>query len=263
MHKYRHHIILLVFIVFVGILITMDAIPQDLEYHDFADKRQIFGIPNFWDVMSNLPMFFLGGFGLYLSLKNFGQRKNAVAKLIPLVLCVGIFTACFGSAYYHVIPDNNRLVWDRLPMTLMFMPIFSLLLYDFVGVKIGQFAFWILVPLGIFSIFYWQYTESIGQGDLRFFVFVQFFPMVITPFILWLYPKKTYYVKYIIYILGWYIVAKICEHFDDAIFNTLGFWSGHTIKHLVGGISLFYILKLIVAWERELIKGSSIQGEAN
>jgi hypothetical protein len=140
----------------------------------------------------------------------------------------------------------------------MFMPIFSLLLYDFVSVEFGKIAFWILIPLGIFSIFYWQYSERIGEGDLRFYVFVQFFPMVIAPFILWLFPKKTEYVKFIIFIIGWYIVAKLSEHYDDAIFNALGFWSGHTIKHLVGAISLFYILKLIVAWETELIKENKV-----
>ncbi|MDF1695337.1 MAG: hypothetical protein P1U56_05880 [Saprospiraceae bacterium] len=257
MNKYRYLIILSVFIVFVGILLYLDPVPQDLNYHDFADQRYQFGVPNFWDVMSNVPMFFLGSYGLYLSLRNFSLRPDIVAKLIPLILCLGIFTACFGSMYYHWAPDNNTLVWDRLPMTLMFMPIFSLLLYDFVGKRVGQYAFWILVPFGVFSIYYWQYTESIGQGDLRFYVFVQFFPMVIAPFILWLFPKKTTYVKYIVYILAWYVVAKLCEQYDDAIFDALGFWSGHTIKHLVGAISLYYILKLIVAWEKTLIQPSS------
>ena len=203
--------------------------------------------------MSNLPMFFLGAYGLYLGLINFNRRPDFVSKWIPLILCAGIFTAFFGSAYYHWAPDNHTLVWDRLPMTLMFMPIFALLLYDFVGVKIGQVAFFVLIPLGVLSIFYWQYTESIGHGDLRIYAFVQFFPMLITPFILWLFPKKKKYVKFIVFILGWYIVAKICEHYDDAIYSVLGFWSGHTIKHLVGAISLYYILKLIVAWERNLI----------
>ena len=82
--------------------------------------------------------------------------------------------------------------------------------------------------------------------------------MVIAPFILWLFPKKTDYVKFIIFIIGWYIVAKLCEHYDDAIFNALDFLSGHTIKHLVGAISLFYILKLIVAWETDLIKDNKV-----
>ena len=170
-----------------------------------------------------------------------------------MVLSFGILLASLGSGYYHWAPDNHTLVWDRLPMTLMFMPIFSLIVYDFVGKDIGKIAFWISVPLGIFSIFYWQYTESIGQGDLRIYAFVQFFPMLIAPFILWLYPKKVPYIKYVVFLLGWYIVAKLCEHFDKEIYAFLGFWSGHTLKHLFSAVSLVYVLKLSNAWERYLI----------
>ena len=84
-----------------------------------------------------------------------------------------------------------------------------------------------------------------------------FFPILIVPFILWLFPKKTTYIKYIGSAVGWYILAKICEHFDIAIFEFNGFWSGHTLKHLLAAISLFYILKLMLAWEKELISNKS------
>ncbi|MFK7776234.1 MAG: alkaline phytoceramidase [Saprospiraceae bacterium] len=252
--NYRYQIIFLVFFIFVGVLLFQNPIAQDLAYHDFGDQRKIFEIPNFWNVMSNLPLFFIGIYGTWVSLQHWKLRPDLVSKLLPLVLCLGIFIACFGSAYYHWAPDNYTLVWDRLPMTLMFMPIFSLLIYDFIGKKEGRIAFYILVPLGIFSVFYWRYTEMIGQGDLRFYIFVQFFPMIIAPFVLCLFPKKTNYVRYIYYILGWYILAKLTELFDDVIFDFLGFWSGHTIKHLLGAISLYYVLKLIIGWEKELLR---------
>jgi hypothetical protein len=91
---------------------------------------------------------------------------------MPLVLCLGIFFASFGSAYYHLAPDNGTLFWDRLPMTFMFMPLFAILIYDFIGRKVGEISFYILTILGIISVTYWDYTESIGQGDLRIYVFV-------------------------------------------------------------------------------------------
>lgn len=254
MKAYRYQIIVIVFILFVGVLCLLPAIPQDLAYHDFGDKRNFFGVPHFWDVMSNIPMFFIGVYGTWWSIKTWSNRPGFVAKWLPIVLCAGMYMACFGSMYYHWAPDNDTLVWDRLPMTLMFMPIFSLLLYDFVGRKVGEWAFFLLIPLGIFSVFYWQYTESIGEGDLRFYVFVQFFPMLIAPFILWLFPKKTSYVRYIWYILAWYIAAKLCEHFDKAIFEMLGFWSGHTLKHLISAVSLYYVLQLMMAWGEEFKK---------
>ena len=251
---WRLLIIGLVFIIFVGTLVWMGPIPQDLEYHNFADVNSFFSIPNFWNVISNLPFFFLGIYGLSITFRNWSVKYDFTSKWIPLMLSLGIFLACFGSAYYHWIPNNRTLVWDRLPMTFMFMPLFALLIYDFIGKKTGAMAFLLLLPLGVISVFYWQYTETLGQGDLRIYAFVQFFPMLVAPFILWLYPKKVAYIKYILFLLGWYVLAKICEHYDDAIFDILGFWSGHTIKHLLGGVSLYYALKLIVSWEKVLLE---------
>ena len=188
-----------------------------------------------------------------MSLRNWSKRPNLVARLIPVVLSFGILSVYFGSAYYHWAPENHTLVWDRLPMTLLFMSMFSLIVYDFVGKGIGKSVFWISVPLGIASVFYWQYTESIGQGDLRLYLFVQFFPMIITPFVLWLFPKKAPYIKWIVLLLVWYVAAKVCERFDKEIFEFLGFWSGHTVKHLLSSVTLFYALMLTRAWERELV----------
>ena len=39
-------------------------IPQDPTYHEFADRRTFFGIPNFWNVFSNLSFVLVGAFGL-------------------------------------------------------------------------------------------------------------------------------------------------------------------------------------------------------
>lgn len=241
----------------IATLAMAGPIPQDPAYHGFADQRTIWGIPNFWNVVSNLPMFFLGAYALRHSLANWQHRPAGVARWIPMMLGVGIFSACFGSAYYHWAPDNLTLVWDRLPMTLMFMPLLALLVFDYLGERAGKAAFFLLLPLGVFSVFYWHFTEAAGHGDLRPYAFVQFFPMLAVPFFLWLFPGRVNYVRYVYLILGWYILAKLAEHFDATVYDTLGFWSGHTVKHLLGSVSLFYVLKLVGDWRmggiRELV----------
>jgi len=205
-------------------LVAIGPIPQNLDYHNFADKRLLLNIPNFWDVLSNLAFLAVGCFAVWTGVQNWSKRPDLTAKLIPVVLSLGMVIVCFGSAYYHWSPNNQTLVWDRIPMTLIFMPLFSLIVYDFLGKKIGTAVFWL----------------------------VQFFPMVVVPLILWLYPKKTLYVRYIVLLLLCYVLAKVCEHFDDAIFEYLQFWSGHTLKHFLSAVSLFYALKLVIAWDREI-----------
>lgn len=225
-----------------------DPIAQDPAYHDYGDQRTIMGIPYFWNVMSNLPMLFIGAYGLWRCFQHWYARPAGVARAIPLVLSGGIIITCFGSAYYHWAPDNNTLLWDRLPMTLMFMSLFALLIHDYLGKKPGTVAFWLAVPAGMASVLYWHFTEAAGHGDLRPYALVQFFPMVAAPVLMLAYPGKVPYVRLILAVLGWYIAAKVCEHFDKPIYAALGFWSGHTLKHLIGAVGLVYVMKLMDRW---------------
>lgn len=111
----------------------------------------------------------------------------------------------------------------------------------------GSLGLLLSIPLGIFSIWYWQITEAAGHGDLRPYAFVQFFPMAIAPVVIWLSNKKTTYIRYIWFVIAWYGIAKVFEHFDRETYQILGFWSGHTIKHLLGALSLVYLLMLVRA----------------
>src|SRR5262245_199980 len=45
-------------------LLLLPPTPQDQKYHQFADQRTILGIPNFWNVVSNLPFLAVGAAGL-------------------------------------------------------------------------------------------------------------------------------------------------------------------------------------------------------
>ncbi|MBL7776130.1 MAG: ceramidase domain-containing protein, partial [Saprospiraceae bacterium] len=190
-------------------LFLMAPIPQPEAYHAYADQRVLFGIPFFWNVVSNLPMLFIGAYGLWQCRRHWLERPAGAARWIPAVLSGGIFITCFGSAYYHWAPSNGTLLWDRLPMTLMFMSLFSLLVYDFLGKQAGSVSFWWSVPLGMASVLYWHFTEAAGQGDLRPYALVQFFPMLAAPVLLLAYPGKVPYVRYILLLLGWYAVAKV------------------------------------------------------
>src|SRR5690242_13090880 len=83
-------------------LVLVPPIPQDQAYHAFADRRTIFGIPNFGNVISNVPFAGIGIIGLRLV-------HGAPAR----VLFAGVLLTFFGSAYYHLAPSDARLVWDR------------------------------------------------------------------------------------------------------------------------------------------------------
>jgi hypothetical protein len=96
-------------------------------YHRFADQRTFFGVPNFWNVVSNLPFIAVGAVGL----QRF--RRNSAA----FVIFLGTFVTGFGSTYYHWDPSDRILFWDRLPMTLCFMGILTAVVEERVNAKAG------------------------------------------------------------------------------------------------------------------------------
>ena len=51
-------------VVSLATLPLLPPIAQDPTYHQFADQRTLLGIPNFWNVVSNLPFVLVGAMGL-------------------------------------------------------------------------------------------------------------------------------------------------------------------------------------------------------
>jgi hypothetical protein len=82
----------------VGILLS-EPIAQDPAYHRFADTRGWLGIPNFANVVSNLPFLVAGLVGATRLAS--GRPSGALARLRPayLVFFVGAALVAIGSSY--------------------------------------------------------------------------------------------------------------------------------------------------------------------
>ncbi len=229
----------------IVILVTVffvEPIPQDAGYHQFADGYTKMGIPNAWNVLSNIPFVIIGIFGFVIAKKYLSEKSLAVHKMPIMIFFIGLILTGFGSAYYHLLPTNETLLWDRLPMTVSFMAFFSFILSFHLNQRLGRAALWPLVFIGALSVFYWSYTEAMGFGDLRFYAIVQFLPIILIPLILLLFPVSNYQQKYVWLILGLYLAAKLMENFDADIYHILNV-SGHTIKHIIAAFSgVFFLL---------------------
>ena len=224
---------------------TLRPVSQDLAYHHFADTRMFFEIPNLLNVASNFLFVVVGINGLTLLPKS---STSPGIKTIYAVLFTGILLTGCGSAYYHWHPDNDRLVFDRLPMTLVFMSLLSATIAEKISVKGGLYMLIPLLTIGAFSVLWWHYTEIRGKGDLRLYGVVQFYPMMLIPLILLLFQDKTEYRSdfQLIWVVVWYAGAKLCERFDRPIFSALRFVSGHSLKHLAAAVATMYLVKLFI-----------------
>ncbi len=217
---------------FVSLLALLPLPPllQNQDYHQFADQRELFGIPNFWNVVSNLPFIVIGALGLLRF------HRNPIA----LVLFAGVFLTGFGSSFYHLNPNDSTLFWDRLPMTLCFAAILSAVVEERVDARAGAMLLRPLLAIGIFSLLLWRWTD-----DLRLYAWAQFFPFVVLVLILRFFPPKLTGASYWVAAAALYALAKLLEFLDERIYSIGTIVSGHTLKHLAAAAASFAVLRLM------------------
>ena len=116
-------------------------IPQDQSYHQFADQRAIFGIPNFWNVVSNLP-FLVGRRGRVTAVPSRRGDGRFLSGRFPYRLRFVLLS--LGS-------QDSTLFWDRLPMTLIFAALFALVVGERVSAAAGAVLLWPALAVGVFS----------------------------------------------------------------------------------------------------------------
>jgi hypothetical protein len=215
-------------------------ISQDATYHSFADQRNVLGVFNFYNVITNLPFLVIGVIGLTRFLQS--DDKNRYAMISHVILFGGVIGIGLGSAWYHYDPTNDTLVWDRIPMTITFMSYFSIILSCYVNLRFGQIMLFPLLIIGVLSVLYWYLTEQNGDGDLRLYALIQFYPMLGIPLILFLYPAARSVRIKIVSVIVIYIIAKLAERGDELIYNFHHIISGHSLKHLFASASVLLIL---------------------
>ena len=219
---------------------------QDPLYHLFADRRSMLGLSNALDVLSNLPFILIGFYGLWRSWQPGRLCLLPRIGYLYRIFFTAVILIGLGSWNYHLQPDNHSLVWDRLPMTLAFMAFFSIVLAEYISVRIAVLLFPWLAFCGLFSVAYWAWTESLGQGDLRLYLLVQFLPVLLTPLILRIgrspFDRSGHYWL----IIACYLVAKLFEYLDAELFELLTLVSGHTLKHLTSGLAVAVFVHMLL-----------------
>lgn len=212
-------------------------IPQDRGYHVFADVRTCLGLQNFGNVASNFPFLLVGATGTLWCYRHPG----AGAMRSWMVFFLGVALVFFGSGYYHRAPDDDTLVWDRLPMTVAFMGLFSALLSEHLGERLEPRLLLPAVLVGIASVYWWKYSD-----DLRVYIWVQFAPLLAIPFVLAVFRGRYTHRHYLLYGVMFYALAKVAEYYDYGFYAlSSSVMSGHSLKHLLAAVAPFFVYLML------------------
>ncbi len=214
-------------------LVLHGPIAQPASYHAFADTRAWLGIPRAADVLSNAAFLVAGVYGL-LILRGQPSAARATIAYRAFFACVAL--TAFGSAYYHLAPDNDRLVWDRLPIALACVALISAV-HAQTHARQPRALLPLLMALGAASVLWWWATERAGVGDLRPYLLLQAAPLVLVPAWQWIAGAAPRERAMFGIAIALYALAKLAELGDRLVLDTLGAMSGHTLKHLLAALA--------------------------
>jgi len=225
-------------------------IAQDPAYHLFADSRTFLGVDNAANALSNIAFFVAGALGLFFLWREraaggFSRFASADEMRAYWILFGTIALTAFGSAYYHLAPDDARLVWDRLPMSLGFMALLSATITDRVSIKAGLRLMVPLLLAGAVSVIYWRWSALRGAENLLPYVVVQYGSIAAILAIVILFRSRYTHGTYIFGVLALYAAAKAAEALDAQIYALGAIVSGHTLKHLLAALAVCWLLRML------------------
>jgi hypothetical protein len=222
-------------------------IPIGPGYHDFADKRKLWGIPNALDVLSNIPFVLVGVWGCVWMLSSRSRRAflDQRERIPWFIFFAGVALTGAGSWWYHMAPSNTRLPWDLLPMTCSFLSVVAAMYMERISLRAGLAALLPLLLLGMASVVYWEMTALHGRGDYKFYLLVQFFSPVVLALIVALFPPRYTGMRWLAIAFALYVAAKLFEIFDYQIFGWGHVVSGHALKHVTAAVACIWILRML------------------
>jgi predicted membrane channel-forming protein YqfA (hemolysin III family) len=242
----KHRTLAALVVCLVAATLLAPVIGQDPAYHGMADQRAMFGVPNALNVLSNIPFLAVGAMGIAATERYLRSRWT---RWPYLVFFSGTLLTAFGSTWYHLAPDNDRVVWDRLPITIAFAGLLTAVLAERVSERIARDVFGPLVAGGVLSVVYWYATELGGHGDLRPYALIQFGSLAVMLVVLVLYQTGDSGVGWLWAGLGCYALAKVYELADAAVYSVLPV-SGHTLKHLCAAAGVACVMAMLAGRAR-------------
>ena len=221
-----------VIVLALAIVPLLPSVAQDPVYHRFADRREWLGVPNAFNVLSNLAFVLVGIAGIAGLLSSARTRHSVATEASLWCIALGLLATSAGSTWYHVDPNDATLVWDRLPMTLAFAGILSAALAQRISERAARIALPLLPMLGIASVLYWHFSGDVAvYGVLQFGGFAALLVLVVAttnasdPFPWW-------------WVIGSYAAAKVMEAADHAIWQASGgVVAGHAFKHFLAALA--------------------------
>jgi hypothetical protein len=136
-------------------------------------------------------------------------------------------------------------VWDRLPMSLGFMALLAAVVMERIDGKAGLLLLLPLLLTGAGSVIYWRWSQLRGTEDLLPYAAVQYGSIAAIVVIASLFPSRYTRGADLFGVVAFYAAAKAAEVLDSQIYALGQVVSGHTLKHVIGAVAVWWLLRML------------------
>ncbi len=200
----------------------------------FVDNRSWLGVPNAGDVLSNLAFIAMGVWG------SERLRARNDAPVGASWFFVGLILTGLGSGFYHLDPDApQRLVADRVGMAVVFAGFLALASSERISTRAGEVVLVLTMVAGLLAAW-------VAHENLTPWVIMQFGGMALAAGLALMRPRPGAIGVRLGGVLVFYVVAKLLEQGDAAVFEATGHViSGHTLKHLAAALAAWPLIRAL------------------
>lgn len=206
------------------IVLTSDA-------HQYADQRELAGIPNGLDVLSNLPLVAAGAWGWAATRSS---RWSTMMRRVWSRFFVSITASGTASLLYHAAPGNFAFALTQLSVAASFALLLLCFLAERVDMRFAGLPACCIacVAAALTAALWWYGASRHGSGDLRGLLLLQTLPVLLAPAgALTLRGRQTTMYDWIA-MLCLYGVGQMCDLADVPILQMTGLVGGHALMHL-------------------------------
>ncbi len=216
-------------------------------YNVFADQVTCLGIPNFTNVASNAAFVLVGVWALaWFWTEHSRLLGTRFLTRTELGLYASFFAAAvlvgIGSGYYHWVPTNATLFWDRAPMTLAGAALTGAFIAERVDRKAGVI---VALALALFlpgTLVYWRMSEAAGAENLWPYIAGLYGALGVATLVLLLFPSPYTHGGHALVAVLWYAAAMPFDKLLDGWVYSLGGWmGGHAVKHVFAAMAMFWL----------------------
>lgn len=221
----------------------MTSLALEFDPYEFACDGSCFGIPHFWNVVTNLPYLLVGAWGLGILWRRRLWGHPSFHDWTDFWIWTAL--VCVGSGAYHWVLQPWGLALDRIAICGVIASLAAHVAQVGLGLRPSRRRSLVFLVVAQATVLIWALGGTAwAYGVLQLLGGLAVLAVVLCA---WRRGRLPTSPAPILLFLGAYALAKVVELLDRPICELSGRLGGHPLKHLVSAAGLACLVAMMRA----------------